>query len=119
MDDELYRVRDEEHSFEFRGRCLAKTSSASEGKLRWTEVELYRTSSGRYVVATLGRSADPTDATFWRATVSETARGAVELLYQQDRDGVRYLTWTARQALEEASALDEELREAYQVQVID
>lgn len=117
--DDAWQVQDEDRTIEFRGERLAKSSSWSQGKLRWTEVEIYRTTSGRYIVATIGRTDAPEEETFYRASVSETARGVVEALHQLDDGGVRYLTWTARQALDDASRADNELSEAYRVQTID
>jgi hypothetical protein len=119
MDEQPFCLKDEDRNIEFRGRLLASASSEEPGKTRWTEVEIYKTVGGNYVVSTIGRSREPAEHDFHRTNVSETARGAVEVLYQIDRDGVRYLTWTARQALDDASDVDEELREAYQVQAVD
>ena len=103
----------------FEGMLLGEASSEdfakSQGRQRWHEVRVYRTTDGEYVVEKVGRSELPGETD--RSTVhhSTTARGAIECLQTIDDDGVVYMTYVARTAVRQAAALDAEVREAYTV----
>ncbi len=51
-----YQVRDGSRIMEFDGACLAIISSRRPSSPRWTELELYKTDTGKYVLAKIGRS---------------------------------------------------------------
>jgi hypothetical protein len=50
------------------------------------------------------------------ATVSESPTGVVDALYKYNESGVRYLTNVAEQLLDEASAVDSNIAQAYKVE---
>lgn len=50
--------------------------------------------------------------------ISETARGAVECCRSVDDDGVQFTTWYNADALRKASEVDEDIRAAYAVRVV-
>ena len=52
---------------------------------------------------------------YW-ATVSESPTGVVDALYKYNESGVRYLTNVAEQLLDEASAVDSNIAQAYKVE---
>jgi len=54
---------------------------------------------------------------YW-AQVSETAEAVVDSLYKYDEAGARYLTGVAERLLEEASAVDPQIENAYRVETI-
>lgn len=54
---------------------------------------------------------------YWAQT-SNTADGVVDLLYQRDESGARYLTGVAKRLLEEASQVDTAIGDAYNVEII-
>jgi hypothetical protein len=54
--DQHFEVRDNQRTLTFTGVSLARSSSQSGSDLRWTELSLFRTTSGRYVVEKIGRS---------------------------------------------------------------
>lgn len=52
-----FDVRDNSRHLTFTGRHLASSSSNTSGDVpRWTDLKLYRTSSGKYVLQKVGRS---------------------------------------------------------------
>lgn len=51
-----YTVRDEHRSLEFTGVQLAAASSENEYVQRWTEIEVYKTQAGKFVVHRAGVS---------------------------------------------------------------
>lgn len=80
--------------------------------LRWFEVDIYRTQAGNYVVSGRGRSiCEGERDRNWAYTV-DTAEELIEVLYRTDRDGIRYLTRTVRDALESAADRDEAVDDA-------
>lgn len=52
------------------------------------------------------------------AQVSQTAEGVVAYLTQEDQNGSEYLTKVARNLLEEASEIDDDIHDAYMTEVI-
>lgn len=112
-------VNDGDREIRFEGELLGASSSHRPGKPRWIEISIFKTNGGKYIVAGIGRTTlDGEDERNW-AHVSETPRGCLESLHLYDSDGVRYLTRTAKVALAAACSLDEQLRDAYMVEVID
>jgi len=51
-----YRVMNHLEVIEFNGRLIATASTERQDDPRWTEIKIYRTDSGRYVVHRTGRS---------------------------------------------------------------
>lgn len=127
---------DRDRELVFTGTRLGGASSFVEGKQRWTEVEIYVTTAGSYVVSGVGQTnvrrgdlvwddragievqADRDEEPIRWVHVSETAEGAVESLYQEDAASTRYLTKVARQALREAAGRDDSLRRAFFVEEV-
>jgi len=116
---EQHEVRDRHRAIRFKGELLGKSSSYDSDKERWGEFYVYRTESGRYVVAGVGKSNVPGEIDRCWAQVSESPDAVIEKLTLIDPDGARYLPWTARQLLDEAASKDPQLRDAYAVEVID
>lgn len=113
-----YTLPDGDKTVTFVGEELGAADSRAPGKDRWFELHLYRTEGGNYVVAGAGRTkVRGEDDRCW-VKVSESAIGAVESLHQVDDDDVRYLTRVAREALDRACQVDDELCQAYRLQRI-
>lgn len=51
-----HRVLDKYEWVEFQGELLASTSTETPEATRWIELEIYRTTTGRYVIHRVGRS---------------------------------------------------------------
>jgi hypothetical protein len=51
-----YEIKDGAKNITFMGWLLGSASSQTQDSLRWTELELYRTLSGAYILAKVGRS---------------------------------------------------------------
>lgn len=129
-----YELSDRERTVRFAGVMLGEATSRWRthsghsdtyarrfsrcGACRWTEVRVYRTEAGSYVVETVGRSLVPDEVDLSRVTVSESAAGAVETLHTYDADEVRYITKTAREAALAAAALDDAFAEAFMVEEV-
>ena len=116
---EQFEVRDRHRTLKFTGELLGKSSSYDSEKVRWGEFYIYRTESGRYVVAGVGRSKVPGEIDRCWAQASDSPDAVIEKLTLIDEDGARYLPFTARQLLDEAATRDQRLRDAYAVEVID
>lgn len=112
-----FEVHDRERVIGFTGSLLGEGTSWEHGKDRWTEVRIYQTEAGSFVVEVIGRSALAGEVDRCRAQVCETAQGAVESLYQYDDNEVRYMTRTARAAAELA-CVNEEFAQAYRVEEV-
>jgi hypothetical protein len=50
------RVKDGTRELEFEGTLLGAASSKTPGSLRWIEIYIYATDSGKYVISKVGRS---------------------------------------------------------------
>lgn len=114
-----HEVRDGSRVVRFEGSLLAEASSRWGDSPRWTELALYRTAAGTYVLAGVGRSVLPgeTDRTWTKQ--ADGPDGAIELLHITDESGVRFMTKHARRVAEAAAAADDDFREAWEVEVIE
>jgi EXLDI family protein len=135
-DRQKYTVTDHSRSIVFTGVLLGHASSAEEKKTRWTEMDIYLTAAGQYVVTGVGQSTvkkgdwvkdshtgkssqAPEDETprAW-AHICDNAEGVISVLHMKDRDGVRYMTDVARAVLEAAILQDRALADAFLVENI-
>jgi hypothetical protein len=105
--------RDGDRSLVFDGTRLGEGSSRRHQAPRWFEVQIYRTASGRYVVAGAGKSVLPGEVDRCWAVECDEPREVVRALTRYDEDEVEYLTRTARDALEAAAAVDVGIRDAF------
>jgi hypothetical protein len=105
------QARDRELNFE--GELLGSSTSYGEGKPRWSEVQIFRTIDGDYVVAGVGRSTAPGEKDLRWAHVCLTPAAVVEQLHQYDDDKVRYITALSRRAIIDAGERDPELLAAF------
>lgn len=158
-----YDLPNGDQRVQFTGQMLGKRSSRQgDHDLRWTEIEMYKTQAGKYIVHKVGRSVvfhranqacssgtstrnlsllndrvpcprcNPDQIQMLGTTnpalietdrhtvhVSDTAAGAVESCYTQDKDRVAYLTYPARQLLAEVAQNDTSVHQAFMVQRVD
>jgi len=104
--------------FRFEGRMLAHTSSELARKPRWTEVQIFQTIGGKYVVNLIGQTRLDGERIKERAHIADTAEDVIAVLFQEDPDtGNRYLTQVARDAIEQAGDHSESIRRAWEGQV--
>jgi|ERR1035438_6032278 hypothetical protein len=131
-----YTVVDRSRSIIFTGTLLGHASSAGENKNRWTEITIYLTDGGQYIVAGIGQSTVKKGDLAWDkhlghevlakedetphcwVHVCDSAEGAVSMLHQKGNDGVRYITDVARAALEAAILQNAALADAFLVEEI-
>jgi hypothetical protein len=112
-------VRDRDRELKFRGRLLGSATSKAAGKQRWSEIAIYKTEAGAYIVCGCGRSEMPGESDRPWAQVCEAARGVVERLHMMDDDQSRYLPYVNRAALDEARSNDENLAQAFLVETVE
>lgn len=56
VEERRYEVRDGQRPLTFTGRLLAESDSQTGNDVRWTELTLYVTTNGKYVIEKVGRS---------------------------------------------------------------
>lgn len=100
----------------FEGDLLGEASSRMPGKDRWLETRIYTNAAGGYIVEKMGNSSRPGDKIRGTVHRCETARAAIECIQTVDDQGTVFFTRTARVAIEQACAVDPDLRHAYTVQ---
>lgn len=112
-DRRTHTVRARDRELVFEGVLLGSSTSQTAGKQRWSEVYIYKTIDGEYIVAGIGRSTLPGDKDLCWAHVCGTPAAAVEQLHQYDDDEVRYITALSRRAIEDAGRQDQALLDAF------
>jgi hypothetical protein len=124
-----YTVPDGDRVLSFKGKLLGFASSESRFKPRWTEMSIYITEKGTYIIAGVGATrvkkgdvvegviAEKDETPRAWTFVCETAEGAIRHLYLHD-ENVRYMTRIAKIALGEAIQHDEALKKAYSVEEV-
>ncbi len=73
---------------------------------RWSEIDIFRTDSGRYVVAQVFRTRWQGEEDSRRAEVCESAAAVLELLEWEDEEGNSGISNMAKEALEAAAEND-------------
>lgn len=131
-----YTVVDQNRSIVFIGTLLGHASSAEANKNRWTEITIYLTDAGQYVVSGVGQTTVKKGDWAWDkhvgrsmqasedetphswSHVCDTPESVISVLHQTDRDGVRYMTRVVRTALEASIQNDRALANAFLVEKI-
>jgi hypothetical protein len=128
---ETFVVRDENRVLHFNGTKLSSATTWEPSKQRWTEMVLYRTARGSYIIEVIGRStvkagddvdgvpARRTEHDIYTARVCDDAAAVVESLNRTDDRGVQFLSIIARDLLDAASELDDAIDQEYTTQYID
>lgn len=114
--DEHIVLRDGDKPLRFEGEVIGFASSYG-GKPRWFEVEIYRTSTGKFVVHGAGMSDMEGEDDWHWAMVCSSGEEVVEALYRKNREGLRYLPRTSQDALAEASECESMIGDAYMTEV--
>lgn len=94
---------------EFEGSVLADLSSREDDADRWTEIRIYKSSTGRYVTEVIGRTIVPGERDRVDVRVVELPEDLPVALQRQPRG---YLTLLAREALDVAAEHDPTIRPA-------
>src|SRR5437868_3049073 len=89
----------------FEAELIGSASSRDSGKTRWSELQIYRTGSGAYVVTGVGRSTVDEERDLHWIRVSRTAKDALKSLIRRGKGGP-YLTNVALDAIDEAANTD-------------
>ncbi|MCL4473881.1 MAG: hypothetical protein M1455_08090 [Actinobacteria bacterium] len=105
-----YRVRrDGKKDLSFTGINIAEASDHEHQgpqNTRWSEIEIYKTDSGKYVVAQVYRTRWQGEEDSHRAEVCESPADVLELLSWEDEDGNNGISNMAKEALETAAEND-------------
>lgn len=120
MTDLTYRRTDSEDSdgnpITFEGRILGHASSRRDDRQqRWMEVTIFVTKAGTYVVEIIGHTIREGEVTKQRAHILTEPSEVIERLHTT-RDGERYITYTAREALFQAAEADPGISSAWDAQ---
>ena len=108
-----YTTYDSEQPVHFTGELLASITTDDGLKDRWTEIEIYRTRAGSYIIHKNGNSRLPDDRVLHSSQVSETPEGCIESLRSYDDDGVMYMRATDKCVLLDAMDVDPDLAAAW------
>lgn len=96
----------------FDGDLLSEVSTYERGKRRWVEIRIYKTTTDKWVVDVFAPSIIAGETNRTTVTVCDTAMDVRKALTRENREGVRYLTDTALDALEDAADKDPDLYDA-------
>lgn len=121
-DTELFMIettieRDSDLPIRFTGEIIAEVDSYVPGKSRWTALNLYRTSTGRYVLHEEGLTEIDGESDRSSAVVASDVDELIGELYKVNASGKRYMTRLAQDLLFEASAVDGDIQAACVVEV--
>lgn len=105
MTEPVVVKRDNNVDLKFNGVLLSGTSSRRPGQDRWTDLSLYRTDNGKYVIVSIGRSVVPGERDRNSAYLVDTAAGVRKSLLRYGKTGP-YLTRQALALLETAGKVD-------------
>ncbi len=116
----------DENRFSFRGRRLGHGTSWRDGRPRWFEVDIYKATTGTYIVHTQGRSEVAGEKTLARILRTQSAFEIIEMLTVtkcdvcashtcQSREHTKrlYLPRQSSHALAQAAQWDDDIRDAY------
>lgn len=112
-------VFDESRQLHFTGTLLGEATTHETEKRRWTDMALYRTAGGSYVLHIIGRSSVRGEVDIHSGRVCEDAAAVVLSLHRTDDNGVQFLSTVARDLLHAAAQLDYDIAEEYGTQHID
>lgn len=96
------------------GELLAETTTEEPTKTWWTEYKVYKTITGKYVIATYGFSRKPGDKTRVNIITTTDPSTVRDALLLKNKNGSMYLIPAGVEALKQAMDKDEDIREAYE-----
>jgi hypothetical protein len=105
-------ARDGEPQLAFDGELLVRMNSQAPGKKNWTELTLYRTNGGTYVVQTIARTTKPGEVEWFSARTHASEAEVVTGLRDRRRKTLSKLALALLESAAEtndafADALDE------------
>lgn len=99
----------------FTATKLAEATSFEEGKPRWTELALYLTDDGTYLISGAGRTQVEGETDRRWLNVQTRPRDVIRSLQRVDREtGRRFLTIVAEELLDQASDFDPDLAREFE-----
>ena len=96
--------RNNDVDLEFEGELLAEQSSHQEGMSRWSEIRIYKSTTGKYVVETCGRTTLPGEVDLVKVVVVDHPDEVRIALRRKSH--IEYLTHLALDTLEIAAEKD-------------
>lgn len=100
-------LRDGESELIFNGVELARVDSENPTKKYWTELAIFRTAAGKYVIERIGRARSANKRDWFGARVVDTAEEVIDAMRDPKRDN--RLNSLAISCLDQASEFDEDL----------
>lgn len=117
MDNQHIIPRDGTTPLRFTGIELGHADSFEPGKQRWSELTLYRTDTGKYVVHGEGVTDVPGEDNRNWAAVCDNPEDVLKSLYRVNDKGTHYLTRMAQDLLDQAAAKDLGIDQVYGVTI--
>lgn len=111
--EEIIVMRDGQKDLKFKGELLASASDrwiAGREQTRWTEIAVYKTESGKYVIAWESITLWQGELNSYRAKVCEFASETIAELMSDDEEGTAYFSSLAKEVLEELAQSDERFK---------
>lgn len=113
-----YELAHGQRCVRFAGWRLGYATSHAPAKLRWAEIGIYRSDSGRYIVAGVGRTVVEDEVDRHWVVVCADAHAVVACQRKTDAKGFVYIPNTNLRALEEAARQDPAVAEALAAQLV-
>jgi len=107
-----YTLRGRDETVEIVARRLGHGTSYRAGKLRWFEVDIYRTADGEFIAHTRGMTVVTDETTFTRILRTRSAFEIVDALIVNHGNKI-YLPQQSTRALAQAAQWDDDCLEAY------
>ncbi len=111
--EEIIVMRDGQKDLKFKGELLASASDrwiAGREQTRWTEIAVYKTESGKYVIAWESITLWQGELNGYHAKVCELAPEVIAELMTDDAEGVAYFSDLAKEVLDELAKSDERFK---------
>ena len=109
-------ARDGEPQLAFDGELIVRASSAARGKKNWTELTLYVTDGGSFVVQTIARTVVDSQRDWFSARAYDTAAGVIDGLRgkvdRRNPKAGRQLSGFALSFLEQAAETNDDISDA-------
>lgn len=111
---EIIVKRDGQKDLKFKGKLLASVSSrwvAGQEQTRWTEITVYQTESGRYVIAWEHITLWQGEENRYRAEVCGRVAEVTAELMEDNPEGQAYFSDLAKELISELAQSNEKFRE--------
>jgi hypothetical protein len=100
--------RDGAPPLRFLGRLITESTSRRNDSTRWTDVSVYRSQSGKWILQTIGRTIWEGEVDRYSVIHGDSAADLIKKIETKD-----CMTHTIQMCLESAAEVEEEMKKAY------